>query len=370
MATQRAAVLTKLGKPLHVKDIPVPPAVHGSAIVKVLATSISPNAKAVFAGNLAFPLQTPVTPSSSCIGRIASVGLDATSLKGGQLVFVDFWNQSRDNLDDSILQGYMGGNATLERAWSSGTYAEYAQVPLERIWTLNEELLTSKLGYSYVDLAYLGTVCIPLAGLLDIDVRPGDTVVVAPATGYFGGSAVPAALALGAHVIACGRNRDTLDKMTETFKASGRFSTVQFTGDVDEDAASILAACTNAKGADALIDFSPPQSAGSKHLVACLSALRPHGKATLMGAMFSNVEVPYWLVMRNNIKIQGRYMFDRWHGEQAIKLIESGFLKLGSGENSGIRVHRFGLEDVEQALEKGVQVSGWGQMVVLEPEHN
>ncbi|KAK5079606.1 hypothetical protein LTR24_009111 [Lithohypha guttulata] len=248
-----------------------------------------------------FLLQTSVTPSSSCIARIKSVGPDATSLKGGQLVFVDFWNQSRDNTDDSILQGYMGGNTTLEKAWSS--------VPLEHTWTLNEELLTSKLGYSYVDLAYLGTVCVPLAGLLDIHVRPGDTVVVAPATG-----------------------------------ASGRFSTVQCTGDVDKDAASILAVCTNPKGADALIDFSPPQSAGSKHLVSCFSALRPHGKATLMGAVFSNVEVPYWLVMRNNIKIQGRYMFDRWHGEQAIKLIESGYLKLGSGENSGIRVHSFGLE--------------------------
>ncbi|KAK5311782.1 hypothetical protein LTR70_008576 [Exophiala xenobiotica] len=255
-----------------------------------------------------FLLQTSVTPSSSCIARIKSVGPDATSLKGGQLVFVDFWNQSRDNTDDSILQGYMGGNTTLEKAWSS--------VPLEHTWTLNEELLTSKLGYSYVDLAYLGT----------------------------GGSAVLAALALGAHATACGRNRDTLDKTADTFRASGRFSTVQCTGDVDKDAASILAVCTNPKGADALIDFSPPQSAGSKHLVSCFSALRPHGKATLMGAVFSNVEVPYWLVMRNNIKIQGRYMFDRWHGEQAIKLIESGYLKLGSGENSGIRVHSFGLE--------------------------
>lgn len=367
MTTHKAAVLSKVGEPLQVKQVPVPEAVNGSAIVKVLSTSVSPNAKAVFAGQLPVPLQTPVVPSSSCIGRIHAAGPDATTLKEGQLVLVDFWNRSRDDPDNSILQGYMGGNAAIESAWSNGTYAEYAQVPLECVWALNEELLTTKLGYSFADLAYLGTICIAFAGLLDIDARPGDTVIVAPATGYFGGSAVQAAIALGARVIACGRNTDTLNKMADTFKTSGRLSTVQMSGDVEKDTASIRAACTNPKGADCLVDFSPPQSAGSKHLVSCLSALRPYGRAAIMGAVFSGVEVPYFLVIRNNLRLQGRYMFDRWHGEQAIKLVETGHLKLGAKEESGIKIQSFSLDDVLQALDAAKESAGWGRMVVLEP---
>ncbi|KAK5939504.1 hypothetical protein PMZ80_007882 [Knufia obscura] len=368
MATHKALVLPQLSQPLQLKSLPLPPAVHGSAIVKVLSTPISPNAKAVFGGNFPVPLRTPVTPSACCIGRIHAVGPDATALKPGQLVLVDFWNQSRDDPHESILQGYMGGNATFESVWDSGTFAEHAQVPLERVWALNEEVLMGEggLGYTFRELAYLGEVCIALAGLLDIDVRAGDTVVVAPATGFFGGSAVPAALALGARVIACGRNGGTLGKMEETFGGSGRFSTVVMSGDVEKDTAAIRAKCQNSKGADALIDFSPPQSGGSKHLVSCLSALRPYGSAALMGAVFSGVEVPYITVMRNNLRIQGRYMYDRWHGEQAVKLLEIGALKLRSGE-CGIRVQGFGLEDVQEAVDVAAKDNGWGNMIVLQP---
>ena len=366
MATTKAAVLSKKGEPLQLKSIPIPTAVHGSAVVKVLAASVSPNARAVLAGHMPIPLRTPVTPSSASIGRIHSIGPDATSLKPGQLVFVDLWVASRDDPDETILQGYMGGNDTLESVWDSGTYAEYASVPLERVWALDEERMKG-LGYSFAELVYLGTICIPLAGLLDIEVRPGDTVIVAPATGYFGGSAVQAALALGARVIACGRNKGTLDKMSETFKGSGRLRTVVLSGDVEGDTKSIRAACSNPKGADSLIDFSPPQSAGSKHLLSALSGLRLNGRAMIMGAVFSNPELPYYLVMRNNLRIQGRYMFERWHGEQAIKLVETGYLKLGDGENSGIKIQKFGLDDVEEALDVARKDAGWGNMIVLEP---
>lgn len=86
-----------------------------------------------------------------------------------------------------------------------------------------------------------------------------------------------------------------------------------------------------------------------------------------MGAVFQPVEIPYWPSMRNNIKLQGRYMFDRRHGEQAIKVLENGNLKLGAGANSGIETQSFKLKDVSQALEAAANEPGWASMVVLEP---
>lgn len=153
----------------------------------------------------------------------------------------------------------MGGEDIIEAVWPNGTYAEYASVPLKKIWALNEDQLTGKLGYSFADLAFLSSLRVPLAGLMDIDTRPSDTVIVAPATGYFGGAAAQAAVALGAEVVAVGRNENVLSKMGTIFQSSGRFEYVKITGVVEEDTAAIKSKCMSAKGADRYIDFSPPQ---------------------------------------------------------------------------------------------------------------
>lgn len=368
MSTHTAAVLEGPGEAFTVKTVPVPTATPDSAVIKVLATSISPGAKGVFSGKVPAPLRTPVTPYAASIGRVHAVGSDASSLKEGQLVLTDLWIRSRDDPDNSILAGYMGGNDTLEAHWDAGTYAEYARVPLERTWALDETKLCKDLGYTPADLVYLGTLLIPLAGMLDIDVRPGDSVIVAPATGYFGGSAVQAALALGASVIACGRNHYTLEQMSKTFESAypGRLSVVELTANVEADTKFIRAAA-GGKGAHKYVDFSPPQSAGSKHMVSCLSAMRPHGKCVVMGAVFGEIGLPYWLLMRQQLSIQGRYMFERWHVEQGMKLLETSQLKLGNKEGNGMQVKSFKLQDVQKALEQAEQDAGWGRMTVLEP---
>ncbi len=362
-----AAVLETIGQPLVLKSMPIPQARTGSAVIRVLATALSPNTKAVLAGTFGLvPLGTPMIPGFSAIGHIHSVGPDATYLAPGQLIWHDFFIQSRDNPDDSIHAGFMGGKQQLEETWKHNTFAEYAEVPLERIWALNEDLLCEIRRYSFADLSYLGTVAIPLAGLLDMGVRPGDSVIVAPATGTYGGSAVPAALSLGAKVIACGRNAKVLARMTDAFGASDRFVTVILTGKADEDTAAIKAAA-GPRGADCYIDFIPPGAAGSTHILSCLGALRNRGRASVMGAVFSNIEIPYFLVMLKNIRIEGRCMFDRWHGEQAVKLLGAGHLVVGDRPMGGTKMHGFKLKDIHQAIDAAVEYSGWGNMVVVEP---
>ncbi|KAJ9601882.1 hypothetical protein H2200_013631 [Cladophialophora chaetospira] len=365
--TCTAAVLEKIAQPLKLKTVPIPKTVPGAATVRVLATVLSPNVKDVFAGAFGpISVGTPVIPSMASIARIHSAGGDATVLKPGQLVFTDFWTQSRDDPDDSILAGYMGGNDILESVWNNGTFAEYASVPLERVWPLDESLLCEKLGYTVAELAYLGNICISFGGLMTVNVLPGDSVVVAPATGTFGGAAVHAAVAMGAKVIACGRNDQMLSRIAEAFSSSGRLTTVKLSEDVNEDVAAIRAAA-GGKGADKFVDFSPTQATGSKLLAAGISALRPNGRVAIVGGILQNVEIPYFTVMRNNIRIEGRYMFDRMHVLQAIKLLESGQLVIGDRPNSGMKVHSFKLTDWEQALDTAAECRGWGNMVVLEP---
>jgi hypothetical protein len=70
--------------------------------------------------------------------------------------------------------------------WRDATFAEYAKIPLENCIPLSRSLLAKPedggLGYAVEDLAQIPS-------LRDIDVKVGETVIVSPATGAFGGAA-------------------------------------------------------------------------------------------------------------------------------------------------------------------------------------
>jgi hypothetical protein len=89
--------------------------------------------------------------------------------------------------------------------WRDWTYAEYAKVPLENCIPLDEERLLGPvendgLGYSVENLTQLPRLLVPYGGLRDINLQAGETIIIAPATGMFGGRAVDVALAMGAKV--------------------------------------------------------------------------------------------------------------------------------------------------------------------------
>lgn len=112
-----------------------------------------------------------------------------------------------------------------------------------------------------------------------IGVKPGETVLVLPATGFFSSSAIVAALAQGAVVVAGSRSREKLDALVEHFGDDGRRITpVVLTGDVHQDCAALRAATPGGRGADAYIDYSPPMAAGTTHIEAGLLALKRHGR--------------------------------------------------------------------------------------------
>ncbi|KAL8748111.1 MAG: hypothetical protein Q9190_000073 [Brigantiaea leucoxantha] len=370
--TQQALVLTSKDEPLSVQKVPIPRASSSSVVVKILATNVAPMSRGVFTGKIPFPMIPPIIPGSTAVGRIHDLGPDATSLTEGQLVFADFFVRSRDDPDASILLGYFGNfdpgsQKLMDGEWRNGSFAEYAKFPLDNVYPLNEDILTKQMGYSLADLTWLGPCIVSAGGLMEINIHAGDTVIVAPATGYFGGGAVHIALGMGAIVIAAARNEKVLARMAETFESTGRFSTVKLTGEVEVDAAALKKASGSPKGADAYIDWSPPAAAKTTHIQACLGALKPFGRCVIMGAIFGNIEIPYWHIVSNSIRIQGRYMFEKAHALRIIKLVESGLMKLGEGDASGMKVQKgFKLGDIEKAMDEA-EVSGWGNLVVLEP---
>ena len=109
--------------------------------------------------------------------------------------------------------------------WRDGSWAGLVKIPAENVHLLDEGVLLRRkedggLGYSLDDLGYLAQLSITYGGLRDVDVQPGETVLVAPATGSFGGSAVHVALAMGANVVAMGRNEEVLRELEGVAKRS------------------------------------------------------------------------------------------------------------------------------------------------------
>ncbi|KAJ9605429.1 hypothetical protein H2200_010086 [Cladophialophora chaetospira] len=365
--THRALVLSSLSSPLEVKTIPTPTLLPGSAIIQILSTPILAYASKLYSGALNYPLHPPQTIGGGAIGRIVAVANDATTLQTGQLVLVDPMVRGRDDPAKSILLGVHGGisegaGRLMKRddAWRDGSCAEFARWPLENVHVLDEVKLKA-LGYGAAELAYLLRLLVPMGGVAELDVRAGERVVVAPATGQFGGAAVEVALATGADVVICGRKRDVLETMKRVLQPvypAARIDVVQLTGTVETDVAAIQAGGP----VDKYIDFSPAAAAGSTHITSCIMSLKKGGKACFMGGIAGAVQIPYLLVMFNDLKICGKFMYEREGVKGLIKLVEGGRLRFELPE-----LKRFGLEEWEEGFKLAETKSGWREMVVFEP---
>lgn len=208
----------------------------------------------------------------------------------------------------------------------NGSYAEYVRMPLENTFVLDEEKLLHERGYAVPDLCYLAKVLVPFGGLADVDLKPGDSVLISPATGGFGGAAVTMALAMGAFVVAAGRNEETLKRIVETYGGTGRISYVKLQGSTDADVKALKAASPSCRGFDVFIDFSPPSSGSSPNVKSCILAVKPSGKCALMGGQREDVPIPYRYIMRANLRLQGRFMYTREMIPRAIRMVEGGIL--------------------------------------------
>ncbi|EXL52374.1 hypothetical protein FOCG_08164 [Fusarium oxysporum f. sp. radicis-lycopersici 26381] len=346
------------------QDTPQP--CPGSAVIRVLSAGVLTYADRVYSGHKPYPYPEPFVIGSSAIGRVVAVGPDATSLKPGQLVFFDSFIQGRDNPNSLILHGLSGGfdtasNKLMEGEWRDGTYAEYAKVPLENCFPLDENRLTGKradggFGYSIADLAYLWTISVPFGGLQDIAIRSGEKVIISPAAGTFGSAAVLAALAMGAQVIAVGRNRETLDKVKSL--DSERIRTVLNTGNVENDVKEL----TKYGLADAFFDISPGKAVSSTHFKSCIMSLRRGGRVSLMGA-HGELKLPTQFIMLNDITVKGKWMYTKDDMRNMIKLLEAGYLKLDVAQTAG----NFPMEEFAEAFDKAAKISGPLSQVLISP---
>ncbi|KAF7896641.1 uncharacterized protein EAF01_009044 [Botrytis porri] len=366
--TMRALYAKAQGQPLTLKTLPTPHPDPGSLIVQVLALSIEPSIQDLLDGKMPYLYApTPFIPGSRAIGRIAAIGPDTTTLCIGQLVAIEPFVRGRDNPDVKILWGIgvFGHDPPAQKlieVWRDGSLAEYVKTPLENVYALDEKRLLGSqaeggLGYSLGDLSILARYMVAYGGFRGIDLKAGETVIVAPATGLFSSAAVEVALAMGARVVAVSRSLSKLQKLAA---GNRRVEIVQTTGNYEED----LARIKTLGPVDAYLDLSPQEANGSSHIRACLMSLRDYGRASLMGVTTNDVDISYMMAVMKNLTIRGQYMYEREDVKGLIKLVESGLLKLGKEGGMEI-VGEFSIEQWDEGIKTVVRNPELGKMAIM-----
>ena len=182
------------------------------------------------------------------------------------------------------------------------------------------------------------------------------------ATGAFGGAAVAVSLAMGASVVAMGRNGDSLAKLESGF--GERVRTVRITGDAEKDAEELRRVSRGA--IDAVFDIAPPAAAQSTHLKSCIMAVKRGGRISLMGGVYDDVPIPYHLLVHKDVTLKGKWMYGREEIKAVIRMVETGVLKVGNLGCAKI-VGEFGFEDWQKALDTASEHAGWNSSVAMRP---
>ncbi|KAK7952732.1 quinone oxidoreductase [Apiospora aurea] len=319
-------ILTSTEIGLELKTVPTPAPGRGTVLVRVEAASVISYHRDIFSGARNYPLPSP-TPDGglgfaggfSAVGRVAAVGPD-------------------------------GSRHLANRVWRDGAFAEYVALPLENCHPLDEPRLCGQLGYSAADLAYTSYLSVAFGGLRDIRLEPGETLVVCPATGGFGGAGVLTAVAMGARVLAMCRSEAELARLrarvAATFAAgNNRVETVRVTGD---------AAAGN-----------------STHLRSAMRALRRGGRVSLMGM---TADFGDCAVAAKNLTLKGKVMYEREDLVQFVKMLEAGLFPRGQGGNSEmvegnsfVDTMVFRLDQAKEALDAAAEHTGLGRHVVFKP---
>lgn len=373
MATGKAAVLESYEKGLQVQDVPIPKPTNGEIVIRVLAFHLLAYTKNIVNGSQqGYSLPLPLTPGGSCVGRVHATGPDTTAFQEGQLVLCDPTIRARDDPSAQCLLGIFegvtdGSRKLMRHVYRNGCMAQYVKMPLENVYALNEEVLLQDQGYQITDLPLLQTCMIPFGGLDDAGVKVGDTVIVAPATGKFGGAAVLMALMMGAQVVACGRNEKALERLKESMPFPS-LKTLRWESDEEKDTKALMK-LLKGKPADVFIDFSPPAAAAGgkspEHIATCVNVLKRGGVVSLMGGIRGKIEIPYMQVLFKNLIVRGKFMYEKEQAQQVIKMAEKGFWKIG--KVAGLKVIPFGLDQINDALDNAAQHPGWGTIVAVTP---
>ena len=162
-------------------------------------------------------------------------------------------------------------------------------------------------------------------------------------------------------VVAPGRNEKVLADLKRRF--GDRISTTTLSGNESDDRERMKKAAGGP--IDCVMDILPP-SAPASAARAAMMAVRPYGRAVLMGGVGmlggAGLDLPYPWIMRNCITVHGAWMYPPDATVRLFGLIRSGLLDLNQFEATS-----FDLDHANEAVEHAAANGGPFKMTVITP---
>jgi NADPH:quinone reductase len=324
-ARMRAITYTRLGDPsvleLVEKHVPEPGA--GELRIRVLVSGVNPTDWKSRSGAFGGTLTEATVPNHDGAGVVDAVGAGVTGFRVGDRVWVTLAGDGRP---------------------ADGTAQEFTVVPTERVFALPAGAdfeLGASIGIPTVTAHRALTVVEDGPMRLRPDALGGRVVLIAGGAGAVGNAAIQLARWAGAEVIA-----------TVSGEAKARLATAAGAHHVvnykEADAAEAIRGVAP-DGVDLVVEVAAGANAELD-----LAVLRPRGTISIYA---NDGGAPFNLDVRRNMGLNARYQFvllytvgwDRIVAAAAAinQAIEDG--ALGVGEQAGLPLHRYRLEDTAAA---------------------
>lgn len=363
MTKMKVARLACVGNPLEIGEADVPAPGSTDVLVKVAACGLVPNFYNIVKGKTKHLMpELPAVLGLDVTGTIVAVGEHVIGLEVGQRVYVDPYftcgtcEACRSGMTRlcacGTLRGYFSntplGQPLLKR-YPIGGLAEYVVSPDTHIVKLPDSIDS----LSAARFGYAGT---SFAALRRGNLGPGKTLLINGITGTLGVAATVLALGMGAtKILGVGRKQDVMDRVKEL--APSRVETVSL--DDCGDLRAWVVNQTAGKGVDVMYDClgAGAESGATEQL---LRAVKPGGKAVLVGGSVSGSVNQTYIETYNNVSVLGSMWFDRSDIDTMVEMIGSGAVSLSHIENKSFR-----LDDVNEAVEfVGKRPGGFINVVV------
>lgn len=306
--TMKAAVVTELGKPLDIREHPVPQIGAGQVLVRVRASGVCHTDLHAAMGDWPVKPTAPFIPGHEGVGEIVALGTGVTHLKEGDRVGVPWLHSACGRCEHCT-----GGWETLCESQQNtgysvnGAYAEYVAADADYVGQLPD-------GFDFGPASPVLCAGVTVyKGLKKAEVRPGQWVAIL-GIGGLGHMAVQYAKAMGMHVVAI----DIADSKLKLAKSLGADEIIN-AADVDP-VKEVISQIGGVHGA--LVT-----AVNTKAFAQATGMLRRHGTMSLVGLPPGDFPLPIFDVVLKRLTIRGSIVGTRLDLSEALALAAEGQVK-------------------------------------------
>ncbi len=308
MAGMKAAVVTEFGKPLDIREVPIPEVGPGQVLMRTQASGVCHTDLHAAEGDWPVKPSPPFIPGHEGVGFVDAVGAGVKHVKEGDRIGVP-WLYSACGHCEHCMAGWETLCESQENAGYSvdGGYADYVVADADYVGHLPSDV-------NFLEFAPILCAGVTVyKGLKMTEVKPTQWVAIS-GIGGLGHVAVQYARAMGMRVVAI----DVADDKLELAKRLGAEKTINAK---KEDPAQVIK--ENLGGTHGVLVTAVSESAFNQ----AMSLVRRGGTVVFNGLPPGNFEFSIFNLVLNGITVRGSIVGTRLDLQESIDIAGDGYVK-------------------------------------------